>query len=97
MTPKENGTFFCEKWGDAIPVEHQYEGCDHHLLHPDLVPWEFIGSDDGLHVTWIINDKRILNGPDGYKSREIVANPDACGDDFVEAAKDAFPGAEVVE
>jgi len=38
----------------------------------------------------------IENGVKGYKSREIVANPPACGDPMVEAAKRAFPDAEVV-
>jgi hypothetical protein len=96
VTPKDDGTFFCERWQDVIPVDHQHNGCDHHLIHPDLVPWEFEGSEDGLHVTWRIGDRLILNGPDGYKSREIVANPAACGDPMVEEVKAVFPGAEVV-
>lgn len=87
----------CSRWDDVIPTSFQHDGCDDHVLHPDLVPWEMEGSEDGLSVTWVINGRRIVNGPIGYKSREIVANPDACGDAFVEAAKDAFPGAEVVE
>ncbi len=96
VTPRDDGTFFCERWQDTIPVQHQHDGCDHHLIHPDLVPWEFEGSEDGLHVTWTIDGRQILNGPDGYKSREIVANPAACGTDQVEAVKGIFPGAEVV-
>lgn len=97
VTPKENSTFWCDKWSDTIPEENQHHGCDHHVIHPDLVPWEFEGSDDGLHVTWTIGDRKILNGPDGYKSREILANPAACGESMVEAAKFEFPGAEIVE
>lgn len=96
VTPKDDGTFYCERWSDTIPVEHQYDGCDSHVIHPDLVPWSFEGSEDGLHVTWDINGVKVLNGPDGYKSREIVANPAACGDGFVETVKAVFPGAEVV-
>ena len=96
VTPKADGTFECDLWGATIPNDAQYEGCDNHIIHPDLVPWEFEGTDDGLHVTWSIGDRKVLNGPNGYKSREIVANPAACGDGFVEAAKAAFPGAEVV-
>ena len=97
VTPKDDGTFFCEVWKDVIPEDHQHTGCDNHVIHPDLVPWSFEGSDDGLHVTWDIDGIKVLNGPDGYKSREIVANPKACGSSQVEMVKDAFPGAEVVE
>ena len=80
----------------AIPEDHQYEGCDSHLIHPDLVPWSFEGSDDGSHVIWNIDGVKVLNGPSGYKSREILANPAACGSSDVEAVKDIFPDTEVV-
>jgi hypothetical protein len=49
-----------------------------------------------LHVTWDINGRKILNGPDGYKSREIIANPAACGSEVVEEVKKLFPDAEVI-
>jgi hypothetical protein len=45
---------------------------------------------------WRIGDRVIENGAKGYKSREILANPSACGDPMVEAAKREFPEAEVV-
>ena len=80
-----------------MPTDFQHTGCDDHVLHPDLVPWEMEGSEDGLSVVWTINGRRVINGPGGYKSSEIVANPGACGSEWVEAAKAAFPGAEVVE
>lgn len=95
VTVRENDVH-CSRWDDVVPTTFQHEGCDDHVLHPDLVPWEMEGSEDGLSVTWRIGDRAIVNGPDGYKSREIVANPEACGDPFVEAAKASFPGAEVV-
>ena len=96
VTPTENGTWHCSVWGDVIPEDYQHSGCDSHVIHPDLVPWTFDGSEDGLHVTWDIDGVKILNGPDGYKSREIVANPKACGSSQVEDVKVIFPGAEVV-
>ena len=55
-----------------------------------------IASEDGLSVMWKIGDRVIENGANGYKSREIVANPAACGDPMVEEAKSIFPGAEVI-
>lgn len=96
VTPKEDGTFFCESWSATIPEDHQHDGCDNHIIHPDLVPWSFEGSDDGSHVTWDIDGVKVLNGPNGYKSREIVANPAACGSKDIEMIKSAFPGAEVI-
>ncbi len=97
-TPMTNSTWRCERHeADGIPVEFQRKACDDHVIHPDLVPWPMTGSEDGLHVTWDINGRKILNGPDGYKSREIIANAAACGDPMVEAAKAAFPDAEIIK
>ena len=97
-TPSANSTWRCERHGaDGIPVEFQRKACDDHVIHPDLVPWKMEGSEDGLNVTWDINGRKIVNGPDGYKSREIIANAAACGDPMIEAAKAAFPDAEIIK
>lgn len=96
-TAKDNSTWRCERHeADNIPEDFQHEGCDDHVIHPDLVPWDMIASEDGLSVMWKIGDRVIENGANGYKSREIVANPEACGDPMVEEAKDKFPDAEVI-
>lgn len=96
-TAKADSTWRCELHAaDGIPVEFQHEGCDDHILHPDLVPWRMISATEDDHVVWAIGGREVLNGRNGYKSREIVANPAACGDPMVEAAKDIFPDAEVV-
>ncbi len=98
-TALPDSTWRCERHeADGIPVDFQHEGCDDHIIHPDLVPWQMVPKDDGLAVMWRIGDRVIENGngPGAYKSREIVANPEACGDPFVEKAKDEFPDAEIV-
>jgi CRISPR/Cas system-associated exonuclease Cas4 (RecB family) len=95
-TPQSNNTFHCAVWGDVIPEEYQHEGCDSHVIHPDLVPWEMRPRDDGRHVEWLIDGKWALNGPDGLKSREILANPSAVVSDEVAEVKALFPSAEVV-
>jgi len=96
-TPMANSTWRCERHdSDGIPEKFQHEGCDDHVIHPDLVPWPMIPSEDGLSAMWKIGDQVIENGPNAYKSREILANPEACGFDLVEEAKRLFPGAEVV-
>lgn len=96
VTPQENSTFHCAVWDNVIPEEFQYEGCDSHILHPDVVPWEMRPRDDGRHVEWLIDGKWALNGPDGFKSREIVANPAAVHMDETQVVKGLFPGAEIV-
>ena len=99
-TAMPDSTWRCERHeADNIPVEFQHKGCDDHIIHPDLVPWPMMASDDGLSVMWRIGDRVIENGTgeNAYKSREIVANPSACGDDWIQSVRDAFPGAEIVE
>ena len=98
-TPLKNSTWRCERHeADGIPTDFQYKGCDDHVIHPDLVPWKATGSDDGHSVTFDISGQAVTNGNGQgmYKSREILVNPEACGSSMVEAAKAAFPDAEVV-
>jgi hypothetical protein len=95
-TALADSTWRCERHdADAIPVDFQHEGCDDHIIHPDLVPWPMIPSDDGHSVMWKIGDRVIENSATGYKSREILANPGACGEPMVEEIKLVFFGAEV--
>lgn len=77
-------------------MEFQHQGCDDHVIHPDTVPWQMLTANEDNHAVWVIGDREVLNGPNGYKSREIIANPAACGDPVVEEAKRLFPDAEVV-
>ena len=96
-TALADSTWRCERHdADNIPVDFQHTGCDDHIIHLDLVPWPMIPSDDGLSVMWKIGDRVIENGANGYKSREILANPDVCGTDEVEEVKRIFPDAEVI-
>lgn len=77
-TPLENSSWHCARWDAEIPNEAQYDGCDNHVIHPDLVPYKMKQAHDEWHAIYIINNKEVLNGKDGYKSSEIVANPDEC-------------------
>ena len=96
-SPLANSTWRCERHdADNIPVNFQYTGCDDHIIHPDLVPWPMIPSEDGHSVMWRIGDRVVENGASAYKSREILANPAVCGTDEVENVKRVFPDAEVV-
>jgi len=97
-TPKEDSTWFCEKWQDSIPYENQLTGCDNHVFHLDLVPYEFKPAHDVWHAIYIINKKEVLNGADGFKSSEIIANPLACSDpdDFVKDLRETM-GATIIK
>lgn len=97
-TALPDSTWRCERHeADNIPEDFQHEGCDDHVIHPDLVPWPMTPSEDGLSVTWDINGRRVVNGPGGYTSKEILTNPEACETPFVKTVREAFPGARVVK
>ena len=93
-TAERDGRWTCAHWGMDIPdVDAQRNGCDSHLLHPDLVPpdWKYEPkTDDG--VIWLTPHGKISQ-PE-YLSTEIVANPAACASGL----RDAYAqwGARVV-
>lgn len=93
-TAKTDSKWRCERFGEDPPIDWQRVGCEGHVLHPDLVPWERRDGSEGAAV-YLIEGREVVNGDDGYKSREILANPSACGAHIVEAAKAVFPGAEI--
>lgn len=72
-TAKEDGTFFCERWKDVIPESTQRVGCDSHVLHPDLVPWE-LDSEKSTEITaaYKIGNKIYMNGSEGIKSSQLL-------------------------
>ena len=74
-TAERDGRWTCAHWGADIPdAEAQRAGCDQHILHPDLVPWQYEPADDG--VIWLTPHGKIKQTD--YTSPEIVANPAAC-------------------
>tara|TARA_R110000823_G_scaffold87271_2_gene194822 strand:- start:495 stop:1514 length:1020 start_codon:yes stop_codon:yes gene_type:complete len=88
-TALENGKWSCAmNDGAEIPTEYSRTGCDAHVLHPDMVPWPMMESNTPSEAVYEINGKPIRNGsPDRfvYASAELVANPNAAGDETVEA------------
>ncbi len=88
-TAKDDSTWRCERHdSDGIPVEFQREGCDSHVLHPDLVPWKRKDGPDEWTATYVIEGREVVNGEGDwhvFTSKEILANPGAChhDDEFV--------------
>ena len=95
-TAKENSTWRCERHdGDDIPVEFQRAGCESHVLHPDLVPWQRKDGLDEWTAVYIIEGQDVANGEGDahvYTSREILANPKMCsaGDEYIEGMRQEF-------
>lgn len=95
-TPCENSTFRCERYGAEIPHGAQYEGCDGHVLHPDLVPWQR-GDGEELTAVYIIEGKPVRNGEpdrDTFTSAELLADAKACAnmDEFMRDCRDEMGG-----
>jgi hypothetical protein len=97
-TAMPDSTWRCERHeADGIPVEFQRQGCDSHVLHPDMVPWP-LGDSDSDHVaTYLIDGKSVKNGDpadDVFTSRELLANATACasGDAGIKAMRANFDG-----
>lgn len=97
-TAKEDSTWRCERHdADDIPVEFQREGCESHVLHPDMVPWQRKDGPDEWTAIYVIDGNVVANGEGDmnvYTSKEILANPKACGakDEFVAELRNDFDG-----
>jgi hypothetical protein len=86
-TSLSDSTWHCAKWDAIIPTEAQLAGCENHVIHPDMVPWERKASGNQWQAIFIVNGKEVVNGAPGpgvYSSKELLANPAAC------AAKDSY-------
>jgi len=89
-TAKPDSTWHCARWDDVIPLDAQHTGCESHVLHPDLVPWERKDGPDEWTAIYMINGKEVANGQPAngvYSSREILANPSECADPGEQIAK----------
>ena len=97
VTCNEDSTWTCTRYDATIPLDAQYNGCDAHVIHPELVPYEFKPGKDEWHAIYIINKKEVINGADGFKSSEILANPDECANpsDFTKELRETM-GAKII-
>jgi hypothetical protein len=81
-TAKPDSTWHCAKWDDIIPVDAQRKGCESHVLHPDLVPWQRKDGPDEYTAVYQIDEVNVANGdPENegvLASTELLANASAC-------------------
>jgi hypothetical protein len=100
VTPREDSTWHCARYDAGnIPLDHQRTGCDSHVLHPDLVPWQMLDSPNQWEAVYEIDGTPIRNGEGDafcFTSHELIANAGACvaairGDDkFITDMRRAF-------
>jgi len=99
-TAKPDSSWTCERFAaDNIPVEYQHEGCEQHILHPDMVPWKMKESPYENIAIYEIAGQDVANGsPDAnvFSSKEIIANPEGCANEVVRKIRGEWPGAEIV-
>jgi hypothetical protein len=96
-TALQDSTWHCARWDAVIPLDTQKEGCESHVLHPDLVPWKRKDGPDEWTAVYEINGVDLANGEGDanvYTSKELLANPAACagGDPFVAELRNEFDG-----
>jgi hypothetical protein len=96
-TALQDSTWHCARWDAVIPLDTQKEGCESHVLHPDLVPWKRKDGPDEWTAVYEINGVDLANGEGDanvYTSKELLANPAACagGDPFVAELRKEFDG-----
>jgi len=97
-TPLSDSTWHCAKWDSVIPLDSQHNGCEGHVLHPDLVPWKRKDGPDEFTAVYEINGVNLANGDpeqEGvYGSKELLANANACasGDAFMAEMRKDFGG-----
>jgi hypothetical protein len=95
-----DSTWHCARYDAEIPVAAQREGCECHVLHPDLVPWKRKEGPDEWTAVYVVDGVEIANGEpcaNVYASREMVANAKACGWQEIKDLRAQFPGARVVK
>ena len=97
-TAMPDSTWHCAKWDAEIPLDAQRTGCEGHVLHPDLVPWQRKDGPDEFTAVYEINGVNLANGDpeqEGvFGSKELLANSSACASDdpFIAEIRKDFGG-----
>jgi hypothetical protein len=91
-TAEADSTWTCARHGgNVMPTDWMREAHECHSLHFDLVPWAFRRVEEGDPV-FAIDGIEVANGPSGFASTELVANPKACVDPMFVQLRRKFGG-----
>lgn len=90
-----DGRWSCAAFGCDLDVQVQREssGCPNHIFIPELLPWKAVNSGQTGAEAWVEYDKdgtSIINGAQGWLSREIAANVAMIGDPEAAAFRARF-------
>lgn len=91
VTPKDDGTWFCEHHKKTVDFQAQKDACDRHLFNPSMVNMRVIEFDPESHR--ISYEGGMVNGDGGMKSTDIAAAEDMTAlDQNVAMLVDRFDG-----
>lgn len=106
-TPREDGTWYNERWQAEIPEKSQHLSDDGHVLHPDIMAfagWQMLDGVDEFTARYRLpSGKTVLNGAprmvDGeivFTSNELLAAPELCAslktDEQIMAIRETLEG-----
>ena len=97
-TATKASEWHCVRWDAVVPLEAQHTGCEGHVLHPDLVPWQRQDGPDEFTAVYVVGGVTVANGDpeiEGvYSSKELLINAAACasGDSFIAEMRRDFGG-----
>lgn len=103
VTPLESGDWHCARYDQGgMPVDFQRKGCECHVLHPDLVPWQRVEPLGEFEAAYVIEGQTVRNGEpcrETFASREIVFDPKSCAEkpQIVLDAREMFDGRIITE
>ena len=92
----EDGSWHCAKHqASGIPTDFQRSGCEHHVLHPDLVPWKMLDSSSPWEAVYEIAGKATRNGEadaNVFGSVELISAGEAIHDENLQRVREFFGG-----
>lgn len=107
VTPKQDGTWVCENarsffagaiekndglsWLAVQSEQDQRDGCSRHVVHLDLVPWTFRGTDDYGNAIYDVDGKRVTNGGEGNGITGAVLSVNLLAGETEPRPKEAIP------
>lgn len=91
-TAEADGTWTCARHDqNVMPTDWMREAHECHSLHFHLVPWPFLRMECGDPV-FDVDGNEVANGPSGFASTELIANPKACVDPTLVQLRRKFGG-----
>ena len=74
-TPVENNEWKCGIYVCNIETENQRKGCRSHVIHPDLVNWQFVpDKSTTIDACYNIDGIEQMNGSHGKDSKYLLEN-----------------------